>query len=64
MIDKNCLPKELHGVYDYFTEENCCSNYLSKSRLLNNVYKGLVRCGRGDDVFDIINLVIELYWSL
>ena len=64
MIDKNYLPKELHGVHDYFKEENCCSNYLAKSRLFDNVYKGLVRCGIGDEVFDYINIVIELYWTL
>lgn len=60
MIDKNCLPKEIHCVYGFITEENFASK-THKCKLLNKLYLGLVRCGVEEDIFDCMNIVLELY---
>lgn len=60
MIDKNCLPKEIHCVYGFITEENFASK-THKCKLLNKLYLGLVRCGVEEDIFDCMNIAVELY---
>lgn len=61
MIDKTCLPVELHGVHDYLTEENFEAK-IRNCKLLNKMYLGLVRCGVEEEIFDCINIVLELYY--
>ena len=42
MIDKNCLPKEIHCVYGFITEENFASSTPQRTKpkynLFNNVH--------------------------